>query len=67
MTVERVELTCVSIRKRSEVAKQPTFYFNKLSESIVKGNAQFVLTKTFEPLMDFKQNHCESWRYYKSC
>ena len=22
---------------------------------------------TFEPLMDLKQNHYGSWKYYKSC
>ena len=33
----------------------------------VKGNAQFVQKVTFEPLMDFKQNHYGSWKYYKSC
>ena len=26
----------------------------------LKGNAQFVLKVTFEPLMDFKQNNCRS-------
>ena len=31
-----------------------------------KGNAQFVEKVTFEPLMDFKQNHYGSWKYYKS-
>ena len=31
-----------------------------------KGNAQFVQKLTFEPLMDFKQNHYGSWKYYKS-
>ena len=40
--------------------------FNSLfSIQIVKGNAQFVQKVTFEPLMDFKQNHCGSWKYYK--
>ena len=32
-----------------------------------KGNAQFVQKVTFEPLMDFKQKHYGSWKYYKSC
>ena len=32
-----------------------------------KGNAQFVQKVTFEPLIDSKQNHCGSWKYYKSC
>ena len=32
-----------------------------------KGNAQFVQKVTFEPLLDFKQNHYRSWKYYKSC
>ena len=35
--------------------------------ALVKGNAQFVQKVTFEPLMDFKQNHHRSWKYYKSC
>ena len=34
---------------------------------ILKENAQFVKKLTFEPLMDFKRNHCKSWKYYKSC
>ena len=34
---------------------------------LIKGNAQFVQKVTFEPLMDFKQNHYGSWKYYKSC
>ena len=33
----------------------------------VKGHAQFVQKVTFEHLMDFKKNHYESWKYYKSC
>ena len=33
---------------------------------LVKGNAQFVQKLTFEPLMDFKQNHYGSWEYNKS-
>ena len=33
----------------------------------LKGNAQFIQKVTFETLMDFKQNHCGSWKYYKSC
>ena len=37
-----------------------------LSASI-KGNAQFDGKVTFEPLLDFKQNHYGSWKYYKSC
>ena len=28
----------------------------------IKGNAQFVRKATFEPLMDFKQNHYGSWK-----
>ena len=32
-----------------------------------KGNAQFFQKVTFEPLMNFKQNHYGSWKYYKSC
>ena len=27
-----------------------------------KGNAQFIQKVTFEPLMDFKENHYESWK-----
>ena len=34
---------------------------------ILKGNMQFIQKVTFEPLMDFKQNHYGSWKYYKSC
>ena len=37
------------------------------SDKTLKGNAQFVQKVTFEPLMDFRQNHYESWKYYKSC
>ena len=33
----------------------------------LKGNAQFFQKVTFEPLMDFKQNHYGSCKYYKSC
>ena len=33
----------------------------------IKGNAQLVQKVTFELLMDFKQNHYENWKYYKSC
>ena len=29
-------------------------------------NAEFVQNVTFEPLMDFIQNHCGSWKCYKS-
>ena len=32
----------------------------------VKGNAQFVQKVTFEPLINFKQNHYGSWKCYKS-
>ena len=32
----------------------------------VKGNAQFVEKVTFEPLIDFKQNHYGNWKCYKS-
>ena len=32
-----------------------------------KGNTQFVQKMTFEPLIDFKQNHSGSWKYDKSC
>ena len=32
-------------------------------DKTLKGNAQFVQKVTFEPLMDFKQNHYESWKY----
>ena len=35
-------------------------------ELVIKGNVQFVQKMTFEPLMDFKQNHYASWKYYKS-
>ena len=38
------------------------FYKNKF-----KGNAQFVLKVTFEPLIDFKQNHYGNLECYKSC
>ena len=31
-----------------------------------KGNVQFVQKVTFEPLMDFKQNHYGNWKYYES-
>ena len=34
--------------------------------SDVRGNAQFVQKVTSEPL-DFKQNRCGGWNYYKSC
>ena len=30
-----------------------------------KGNVQFVQKVTFQPLMDFKQNHHRIWKYYK--
>ena len=33
----------------------------------VKGNAQFVKKVTFEPLIDFKQNHYAKWKCYKNC
>ena len=36
------------------------------SQVALKGNVQFVQKVTFEPLMDFKQNHYESCKYYKS-
>ena len=59
-----------------------TIYFINLSTSVLylhsnlssyfptfflKGNAQFFQKVTFEPLMDFKQNHYGSWKYYKNC
>ena len=28
-----------------------------------KGNAQLVKQMTIQPLMDFKQNHYEGWKY----
>ena len=48
--------------------KQPFegFHLPKSLET-VKGNAQFVQKVTFEPSMDFKQNHYGCWKYYKSC
>ena len=36
------------------------------SQSKLKGHVQFVQKVIFEPLMDFKQNHYGSWKYYKS-
>ena len=30
--------------------------------STIKGNAQFIQKVTFEPLIDFKQNHCGNWK-----
>ena len=41
--------------------------YSKTSFSSIKGNVQFVQKVTLEPLMDFKQNHYGSWKYYKSC
>ena len=35
-------------------------------EVVLKGNAQFVQKVTFEPLIDFKQNHYGRWKYYKA-
>ena len=32
--------------------------------ALFRGNTQFVQKVTFEPLMDFKQNHHRSWKYY---
>ena len=29
-----------------------------------RGNTRFIQKVTFEPLMDFKQNHHQSWKYY---
>ena len=29
---------------------------------LLQGNAQFVQKVSFEPLMDFKQNHYRSWK-----
>ena len=43
--------------------KQPSTYCTELSKtqffpvSVVKGNVHFVQKVTFEPLMNFKQNH----------
>ena len=38
--------------------KLKTFY------ALFRGNTQFFQKVTFEPLMDFKQNHHRSWKYY---
>ena len=35
-------------------------------QNCVKGNAQFAQKVTFEYLMDFKQNHYLSLKYYES-
>ena len=43
-------LTCL---KRT----QPYTHLQRSVEQRLKGNAQFVQKVTFEPLMDFKQNH----------
>ena len=32
--------------------------------TLFRGNAQFVQKLTLELLMDFKQNHIKSWKYY---
>ena len=40
--------------------------FWKMTQNHVKGNAQFQKL-TFESLMDFKQNHYGSRKYFKSC
>ena len=41
--------------------------FNKFIINLqVKGNAQFVQKVTFEPLIDFKQNHYANRKCYKS-
>ena len=34
---------------------------------LFKGNAQFLQKVAFEPVLDLKQNHYGSWKYYKSC
>ena len=34
---------------------------NHTQSPTFKGNAQFALKETFEPLMDFKQNHYGSY------
>ena len=41
--------------------------FKTFMISQLKGNAQFFQKVTFEPLMDFKQNHYGNRKYYKSC
>ena len=41
-------------------------FFNVIWKSIYR-KRQFVEKVTFEPLMDLKQNHNGSWKYYKSC
>ena len=37
------------------------FIITRSAILFIKGNAQFVQKVTFEPLMDFKQNHYGSW------
>ena len=40
--------------------------FKTFMISRLKGNAQFFQKVTFEPLMDFKQNHYGNRKYYKA-
>ena len=63
----RFRSTCFSEHLQVDALfiKQPSYLL--LGIFLFKGNAQFVQKVTFEPSMDFKQNHCWSWKYYKSC
>ena len=47
--------------------KWDEWYEIYLQNKKFKSNAQFVQKVTFKPLMNFKQNHYGSWKYYKSC
>ena len=33
-----------------------------MTMQIIKGNTQFIQKVTFEPLMEFKQNHYGNWK-----
>ena len=44
---------------------RPTLYCKIFAElNLIKGNAQFLQKVTFEPLIDFKQNHYGNWKCY---
>ena len=55
------------IKKIFRLLATKNFIFITYLLCFFKGNAQFVLKMTFRTLMDFKQNHYECWKYYKSC
>ena len=63
----RVIIPEININDVSSLIQHHDCLFSLEKRVVLNGNGQFAQKVTFEPLMDFKQHHYGSWKYYKSC